>query len=80
MNILEMTAPCGRDCFNCPVYLAGDNPRLRSIIAKRQNLPEEQVRCIGCRPEGGCIPFLGWTKPCALFACTEAKSMNFFQG
>ena len=31
-----MTAPCGLDCFNCPIYLAQDNPGLRKKVA--QNL------------------------------------------
>jgi len=77
MDIRQMTAPCGRDCFNCPVYLTKDNPRLRSIIAKRLNIPEEQVQCDGCRNENGCIPFLKWTEPCPILTCTESQSIDF---
>ncbi|MBN1780997.1 DUF3795 domain-containing protein [bacterium] len=77
MDVRQMTAPCGRDCFNCPIYLAGENPRLRSIIAKKMNLPEERIRCSGCRNEKGCIAFVGWTSPCSIHACAEEKGAVF---
>ena len=34
MNYTKMTAPCGLDCFNCPVYLitSGKDPRKNIII------------------------------------------------
>ena len=36
MNYHQMTAPCGLDCFNCPIYLMSDNgndPRKYNVIS-----------------------------------------------
>ena len=77
MNFEQMTSPCGRDCFNCPIYLANDKPRLRSMIAKKQKLPEARIRCKGCRDEGGCIPYLNMTEPCPIYTCSRARSVTF---
>jgi len=46
MDYREMTAPCGLDCFNCTVYLAGENERLRSAIAQDLGISAEQVSCL----------------------------------
>ncbi|MBN1998993.1 hypothetical protein JW935_15650 [candidate division KSB1 bacterium] len=27
MDLVKMTSPCGRDCFNCPIFLSKDDPR-----------------------------------------------------
>ena len=32
MDYLQMTAPCGLDCFNCAFYLAPENPDARTQI------------------------------------------------
>ena len=72
-----MTAPCGLDCFNCPVYLAGENEKLREAVAKHMNLPSEQVVCGGCRAEKG-KPFAeGLTDTCQVYKCTEKKGIKF---
>jgi hypothetical protein len=77
MDYKQLTAPCGRDCFNCPVYLSKDRPAIRSRIAKSYSIPVEQVHCAGCRDENGRIPFLGWTESCPILICTQEKSIDF---
>ena len=77
MDYLRMTAPCGLDCFNCPVYLAKDNERLRAAIAKRENIPVERVSCLGCRDENGTMKWMGWTEPCGVYKCITAKKIDF---
>jgi len=72
-----MTAPCGLDCFNCPVYLARENERLREAIAKSMDIPFEQAVCRGCRDEKGTIAFLGMTEPCNVYKCIEKKDISF---
>ena len=49
MDYTQMTAPCGLDCFNCPMYLANENEKLRNVIAERLNIPLEKAVCGGCR-------------------------------
>jgi hypothetical protein len=77
MDYRQMTAPCGLDCFNCPAYLANNDPDLRSSIAHRLQLPIEAAACDGCRNAHGVIAFLGDSKPCAVFACTARQGIAF---
>ncbi|MBW1738615.1 MAG: DUF3795 domain-containing protein [Deltaproteobacteria bacterium] len=71
MDYDQMTAPCGLDCFNCPMYLANENQELRKAISKKQGIPLEKAVCQGCRNENGTIAFLGMTEPCSVYQCIE---------
>jgi hypothetical protein len=77
VNYLQMTAPCGLDCFNCPVYMAQDNPELQKKIAQNLGLPEEKAVCKGCRPQNGTIPFLNMQEPCQVYRCISQKGLDF---
>lgn len=77
MDYRHMTAPCGIDCFNCPVYLATEDERLGAAIAKHMGIPFEQAVCRGCRSEKGTIAFLGMTEPCNVYKCIEKKGISF---
>ena len=77
MDYKLMTAPCGLDCFNCPMYLAGENDEMRKVIASNMGIPFEQAVCRGCRNESGTIAFLGMTEPCNVYKCTEEKGISF---
>jgi hypothetical protein len=72
-----MTSPCGLDCFNCPVYLANDNEKIRQSIAQRFGIPVEQAACRGCRNENGTIRCIGMTEPCNVYRCISGKSIDF---
>ncbi|MEW6267050.1 MAG: DUF3795 domain-containing protein [Thermodesulfobacteriota bacterium] len=77
MDYRKMTAPCGLDCFNCPVHLAAGNERLRSALSRRMEIPLEMVHCRGCREEGGLIPISGATQVCKVFGCISKKGHDF---
>ena len=77
MDYLQKTAPCGLDCFNCPMYLANENEKLRATISKRKGIPIAQASCNGCRNEGGTIAFLGMSEPCNVYRCIEKKGIQF---
>ena len=77
MDYKQMTAPCGLDCFNCPMYMASQNEEMRKKISERMNLPMEKAMCRGCRDEGGTIDFLGMTEPCQVYKCIEKKGHDF---
>ena len=77
MDYKQMTAPCGLDCFNCPLYLASENEELRTAISKNMGIPYEKAFCIGCRNENGTIPFLNMTEPCNVYKCIEKKGIDF---
>ncbi|MGA3085198.1 MAG: DUF3795 domain-containing protein [Thermodesulfobacteriota bacterium] len=77
MDYLQMTSPCGLDCFNCPVCLAKDNPDLRMKISQNLGIPLEKAFCQGCRPEKGTIAFLNMTEPCSVYQCIKKKDIDF---
>jgi len=77
VDYTQMTAPCGLDCFNCPMYLANENEKLRNIIAERLNLAPEKAVCGGCRNENGTIAFLNMTEPCSTYQCSKDRGINF---
>ena len=77
MDYIQMTSPCGLDCFNCPMYLAIKNEKLRITISKRTGIPYEKVICKGCRNENGTIPFLNMTEPCNVYKCISKKDIKF---
>ena len=77
MDYRQMTAPCGLDCFNCPMYLANENEKLKATISERQGVPLDQASCQGCRNESGTIAFLGMTEPCNVYRCIQEKGLAF---
>lgn len=77
MDYRNMTAPCGLDCFNCPLYLANENGDLRAAMAARLNVPLEQAVCQGCRNEKGTIGIVGMTGPCKVYKCIQARGFDF---
>jgi len=77
MDYIQMTAPCGLDCFNCPMYLANENGKLRNTIAERLHIPPEKAVCAGCRNEKGVISFLDMTEPCPTYVCSQNRGNTF---
>ena len=77
MDYFQMTAPCGIDCFNCPVFAAGENEKLRNAVAKNLGVSPEQAVCKGCRNENGTIACLGLTGPCSVYRCIQEKGFGF---
>jgi hypothetical protein len=77
MDYNQMTAPCGIDCFNCAVYHAGENEKLRERVAENLGVPPEQAFCKGCRNENGTVACLNMTEPCQVYQCIEKKNLHF---
>ena len=76
MDYQNMTAPCGLDCFNCPVFLANTDEKLREMVAARLNVPIEKAVCHGCRNEAGVIAVIGRNKPCYVYQCIQEKEIS----
>lgn len=83
MDLRELTAPCGLDCFNCPFYLANDNEDIRKQMALKVQefgLPlsyeeiYEKVACKGCRKSNGVPPF--GTEQCKVSKCIGSKGIE----
>ncbi len=77
MDYRHMTAPCGIDCFNCTVYLANTNEKLRAAVAEYLKVPLEQAVCRGCRGEKGAPVAEGFAKTCHVYQCAEKKGISF---
>jgi hypothetical protein len=77
IDLRELTAPCGLDCFNCVFYLAKDDEEAREQVdafAQKYGFPTEKAICKGCRTRNG-IPLLG-TEPCKVFKCVSSKGIE----
>jgi hypothetical protein len=80
MDYERMTAPCGRDCFNCPFFLATTIEKLRLAFAEKLNLPPEKTGCAGCRScNGNCevLKNYGFNGRCKIFQCVTGKNHTF---
>ena len=77
MDYSNMTAPCGLDCFNCPMYHALSDENLRNKIAESMKIPTDKAICKGCRNENGTIGFLNMTEPCNAYRCISDKGIDF---
>jgi len=77
MDYRRMTAPCGLDCFNCPMYMAMTDETLRRKIAENLKIPIENAACCGCRNENGTMAFMNMTEPCNVFRCTTDRHLEF---
>ncbi len=84
MDYLQMTAPCGLDCFNCTFYLAREDSEAMKqveIWSEQLNIPTEIMRCQGCRNHNGRIPLqlqmFGDNHRCGAYECSSAKKVAF---
>lgn len=80
MDYQILTAPCGKDCFNCPLYTGEENRENRAKFLERNNLQPDQFECPGCRINKGYCPGLEILKidgHCKLYACVKDKNVEF---
>lgn len=83
MDYHQMTAPCGLDCFNCPLYMANEDSEAMSQVeqwSKDFNIPVDIMLCRGCRNHNGQIPLqkrvFGDDHRCAAFECSQDKGVK----
>jgi hypothetical protein len=74
MDYMELTAPCGLDCFNCTMHELNITEQTAKSYAAATKIPVEKVPCKGCRASGGCR--LHYTK-CETLVCVKAKGLDF---
>ncbi len=80
MDYRNLTAPCGKDCFNCPLYIGEENSENRKAFLQRNNIPDEKYRCKGCRDNDGFCPgleILGIDGHCKMYQCIRSKRVEF---
>jgi len=69
-----MTAPCGLPCFECYLYLAQFDQTMAEAIAGVLQLSPDELKCKGCRAEGGQCAHLAME--CRVYQCTDGKGMK----
>ena len=80
MDYRNLTAPCGKDCFNCPLCIGEENRENRKAFLQRNNIPDEKYRCKGCRDNNGFCPgleILGIDGHCKMYQCIRSKNVEF---
>lgn len=75
MNIKNLTAPCGVDCFNCGAYEGNINDALRKLISEISGKDPSKVHCGGCRNMNG--SGLPMAEKCATFECIHNNNVDF---
>ena len=69
-----MTAPCGLPCFECYLYLAQFDPAMTEAIAGVLQLSPDDLKCKGCRTEGGKCAHLAME--CRVYSCIKKTDMR----
>lgn len=69
-----LTAPCGLDCFNCPVHENNLTDELAELIHSQKGVPKEEIACKGCRQEDGKHYHL--PDGCATLDCAKANGVR----
>ncbi|MFN8256462.1 MAG: DUF3795 domain-containing protein [Bacteroidales bacterium] len=80
MDYRYLTAPCGKDCFNCPLYIGEENKENREKFLASRNIPPDKYKCKGCRAQNGhCegLTILGINPECKTFNCVKEKNVEF---
>jgi hypothetical protein len=83
MDYLQMTAPCGLDCFNCHFFLAREDKEAMKTVeqmSEEYKVPVETMLCNGCRSHDGQIPLqkhiFGESHRCAAYECAKSKDVK----
>ena len=71
---IELTAPCGLDCFNCEVYEENVTEEFAAKLAKAFGKKPEEVPCAGCRENDGCMLH---DTPCKTRACVAGRGIDY---
>ncbi|MBP1927740.1 hypothetical protein J2741_000287 [Methanolinea mesophila] len=76
-EVKALTAPCGLDCFNCRLYLAGSDDDIRKENMAMFHVSHEEAACKGCRPENGLCPVrrLNGLGLCKVYRCVAEKGI-----
>jgi hypothetical protein len=74
MNKTELTAPCGLDCFNCPIYEGNITDEIKRKNAAATGVNEEDIPCKGCLGQRGGFY---WMPSCATYECVMARGLRF---
>lgn len=72
---MDLSAPCGLFCGNCPLYKAERDLEFRKTLAQKMKVSPEEARCPGCRPASGNVPPI--QGKCQTYICADSKKVDF---
>ena len=73
-DIKQLTAPCGMDCFNCPVYEKNITLETKKRMSQRLGIGENEISCHGCRNQNG---YKNLVKECRVLNCVKDMKVEF---
>jgi len=73
---INLSAPCGLDCFNCNIHENNLTDSLVELIHTKMGVPKEEIACKGCRQQDG-KHFHLQADGCATLNCVKAKGVEF---
>ncbi len=76
MDRINLTAPCGLDCFNCPSYEENLSEEGKMRLSEYLKIPPEETPCKGCRDEKGHCRFAKGMR-CATWDCVQEKGVGY---
>jgi hypothetical protein len=76
MNAMQLTAPCGLDCFNCEIYETNLTDQVAELIRSKIGVPKDEISCKGCRLQDGKHFHLS-SEGCATLNCAREKKVDF---
>ncbi|MDR0796352.1 MAG: DUF3795 domain-containing protein [Tannerella sp.] len=76
MNKKVLTAPCGLDCFNCPLYKGNITEEYKKQVSEFLGIPLEETPCEGCRDEKGHCKF-ATGEHCITWDCVQEKGVTY---
>lgn len=71
---IRLTAPCGLDCFNCPIFEANITGQMKAAMGAKFGRNPDEMACKGCRAQEGKIPIGG---DCESYKCITAKGLMY---
>jgi hypothetical protein len=74
MDIGNLTAPCGIDCFNCQLYEQNITDDTKIFMSRILKIGQDEVKCRGCRNQDGCKLHM---KECSTLNCVKDKKLEF---
>jgi len=69
-----LAAVCGLYCEACTLYIAStEDPTRLAFLAERFGMPEEELKCFGCRSHKRGL----YCQTCTMFTCAAEKGIDF---
>lgn len=73
----KIVAPCGIDCFNCPVFEDNVTDELQTRVSATTKIPKEKITCKGCIDGNICLFLKIEGKRCKTLDCIKEEGVDY---